>query len=276
LPKAKARELAMPLRERIVALGDGGTTTLEWWGERGPAVLCVHGITSSRKSWTKLGRRFAATHRFFAYDQRGHGDSAPLPGPMTLERSLADLSEVAAAIGEPIDALLGHSWGGAVALLGGKRLVPRRVVAIDPLVRVPAGTFAADYVDDLRPILSLPPEQREPAVRATVSHLDETEQLAKVHAMREMTIDCIERIGTENHVDEGAWDLREQLRAYPVPLLLAVAGVDSVIAPEDLAVLRGSLGPLAALDVFAEEGHSLHRTAFDEFAATLAAFLAVR
>jgi pimeloyl-ACP methyl ester carboxylesterase len=263
----------MTATERRIALGDGGTTTLEWWGERGPAVLCVHGITSSRRSWTKLGRRFAATHRFFAYDQRGHGDSAPLPGPMTLERSLADLAAVAAAIGEPIDTLLGHSWGGAVALLGGRRIAPARVVAIDPLLRVPAGTFAADYVDELRPILSLPPGEREPAVRATVAHLDETEQLAKVHAMREMTLECIARIGTENHVDEGAWDLREDLRAYPIPLLLAVAGIDSVIAPEDLAALRGSLGPLATLDVFPREGHSLHRTAFDEFALKLEAFL---
>jgi pimeloyl-ACP methyl ester carboxylesterase len=91
--------------------------------------------------------------------------------------------------------------------------------------------------------------------------------------MREMTLECIARIGTENHVDEGAWDLREDLRAYPIPLLLAVAGIDSVIAPEDLAALRGSLGPLATLDVFPREGHSLHRTAFDEFALKLEAFL---
>jgi hypothetical protein len=49
-----------------------------------------------------------------------------------------------------------------------------------------------------------------------------------------------------------------------------------VIAPEDLAELHDSLGPLAVLDIFAEEGHSLHRTAFDEFAATLETFLGVR
>ncbi len=264
----------MPPTERRITLDDGRVTTLEWWGGRGPAVLCVHGITSSRKSWTKLGRRFAATHRFFAYDQRGHGDSAPVTGPMTLERSLSDLAAVAEAIGEPIEALVGHSWGGAVALLGGRRLAPARVVAIDPLVRVPAGTFAADYVEELRPILSLPPHEREPAVRGTVNHLDEIEQLAKVHAMRDMQLESVARIGTENRADEGGWDLRDQLKAYPVPLLLAVAGIDSVIAPEDLAELRGTLGPRAELRIFADHGHSLHRTAFADFAATLEAFLA--
>lgn len=262
--------------ERRITLDDGTETTLERWGDRGPVVLCVHGITSSRKSWTKLGHRFAGTHRFFAYDQRGHGDSAPVPGPMTLERSLADLAAVAAALGEPVDALVGHSWGGAVALLGGRRIAPASVVAIDPLVRVPAGTFAADYVEELRPILALPPAEREPAVRNTVAHLDETEQLAKVHAMREMTIECIARIGTENNVDAGAWDLRERLRAYPVPLYLAVAGIDSVIEPEDVAELSTTLGPHAVLEIFANEGHSLHRTAFDAFATALAAFLSGR
>jgi pimeloyl-ACP methyl ester carboxylesterase len=259
----------MTARQRRITFDDGAETTLEWWGESGPSVLCVHGITSSRKSWAKLGRRFAATHRFFAFDQRGHGDSAETEGPMALGQSLADLATVAAAIGEPIDTLLGHSWGGAIALLGGLRIAPARVVAIDPLLRVPAGTFAADYVDELRPILSLPQDLRETAVRESVSHLDETEQLAKVHAMRRMTIECVARIGSENHVDDGAWDLREHLRDYPVPLYLAVAGIDSVIASGDVAALPETLGPLATLQIFPNEGHSLHRTAFDEFAAVL-------
>jgi pimeloyl-ACP methyl ester carboxylesterase len=265
----------MPAAERRITLDDGASTILERWGEGGPVVLCVHGITSSRKSWEKLGRRFCSTHRVYAYDQRGHGDSASVLGPMTLEQSLADLAAVAAAIGEPIDALVGHSWGGAVALLGGRRIAAARVIAIDPLLRVPAGSFAADYVDELRPILSLPPDEREPLVRALVDHLDETEQLAKVHAMRTMSIESVASIGRENLVDEGAWDLRERLSAYPVPLYLAIAGVDSVIAPEDVAALESLCGPRATLEVFANDGHSLHRTAFDEFASSLASFLSV-
>ncbi len=263
----------MTAEETRITLDDGATTTLEGWGERGPIVLCVHGITSSRKSWTKLGRRLADRHRVFAYDQRGHGDSAQIQGPMTLAQSLADLAAVAAVIGEPVEALVGHSWGGAVALLGGRTIAPARVVAIDPLLRVPAGTFAADYVEELRPILSLPPGERDADARALVGHLDETEQLAKAHAMRSMSLESVERIGTENRVDEGAWDLLASARDYPVPLYLAVAGIDSVLAPEDVATLRAGLGPRDVLDIFANEGHSLHRTAFEEFAAKLEAFL---
>lgn len=263
----------MSAEETSITHDDGATTTLESWGERGPVVLCVHGITSSRKSWTKLGRRLSGRYRVVAYDQRGHGDSAQIQGPMTLERSLADLAAVATVIGEPVAALVGHSWGGAVALLGGRRIAPTRVVAIDPLLRVPAGTFAADYVEELRPILSLPPGERDAAARALASHLDETEQIAKVHAMRAMSLESVARIGTENRVDEGAWDLLADARDYPVPLYLAVAGIDSVLAPEDVATLRAGLGPRDVLEVFANEGHSLQRTAFEEFAAKLEAFL---
>ncbi|MDQ6779717.1 MAG: alpha/beta hydrolase, partial [Candidatus Eremiobacteraeota bacterium] len=102
----------------MIALSDGAQTTLESWGKRGSAVLCVHGITSSRKAWLRTAHVLGERFRVFAYDQRGHGDSAAVTGNMSLERSLADVRDVAAAIGEPV-ALIGHSWGGAVVLLAG-------------------------------------------------------------------------------------------------------------------------------------------------------------
>ncbi|MDQ2858293.1 MAG: alpha/beta hydrolase, partial [Candidatus Eremiobacteraeota bacterium] len=84
--------------ERPIDLGEGATV-LETWGTSGPAMVCVHGITSSRRSWTRLGERLAPHCRVFAYDQRGHGDAATAPGPMTLERGVADLERVVAAVG---------------------------------------------------------------------------------------------------------------------------------------------------------------------------------
>jgi pimeloyl-ACP methyl ester carboxylesterase len=94
--------------ERAITFDDGATTVLESWGSSGPNVVCVHGITSSRKSWAQLAKRFELAYRIYAYDQRGHGDAAGVHGPMTLERSLCDLAEVVREIGQPIDALIGH------------------------------------------------------------------------------------------------------------------------------------------------------------------------
>jgi len=118
---------------RTIDLGDGDSTTLEQWGDSGPAVLCVHGITSSRKSWVRTAEGLAGSYRVFAYDQRGHGDSAAVTGPMTHAQSVHDLRAVSAAMGGEIFALLGHSWGGTIVLRGGRELACKRVIAIDPM-----------------------------------------------------------------------------------------------------------------------------------------------
>ncbi|MDQ6943208.1 MAG: alpha/beta fold hydrolase, partial [Candidatus Eremiobacteraeota bacterium] len=98
---------------RRVVLESGATTTVECWGDAGPAILCVHGISSSRRDFTRLGEALASTHRVFAYDQRGHGD-AETDAPLTLDALAADLRSVADSIGT-VAAVVGHSWGGAVA-----------------------------------------------------------------------------------------------------------------------------------------------------------------
>lgn len=235
-------------------------------------ILCVHGITSSRRSWTRFAEKFSSTHRVLAYDQRGHGDSAAIVGPMTLAQSLRDLRAVAASIGEPVDTLIGHSWGGAVALLGGLQIVPARAVAIDPMIVVPAGTFEAEYVDDLRAFFATPPAQREPLVREMYDGLAAVDVDAKLHAMTHMSVESLERLGRENNVDSGEWNLRERIAAYPLPLLVLVAGIESVISPDDLAFLRERGGPLVRIEIFENDGHNLHRSAFDAFARAVESF----
>jgi pimeloyl-ACP methyl ester carboxylesterase len=126
---------------RRVVLESGATTTVECWGEAGPAILCVHGIASSRRDFARLAEELASTHRVFAYDQRGHGDSETRE-PMRLDVLAADLRAVADSIGT-VAAVVGHSWGGAVALVGGPK-VARALVLIDPMIRVAPGAFAAD------------------------------------------------------------------------------------------------------------------------------------
>src|ERR1700686_2407479 len=128
----------MDTETRRVALESGATTTVECWGDAGPAILCVHGISSSRRDFTRLGEALASTHRVFAYDQRGHGD-AETAAPMTLDVLAADLRSVADSIGT-VAAVVGHSWGGAVALVGGPKIA-RALVLVDPMIRVAPGTF---------------------------------------------------------------------------------------------------------------------------------------
>jgi len=259
---------------RTVALADGESTTLEDWGGTGPILLCIHGIGSSRASWKRTADALAGSFRVFAYDQRGHGDSAKLWGPMTLDQSVADCVAVADAIAEPIRALVGHSWGGAVALLAGPKIATTSVVAIDPLIHQQPGTWYADYVHDLEPLLNTPPERRVEKIRAMFAGLPPVEIAAKVHALQHMSIRPIVRLGEQNRADMGLWDLRIDLRRYPLPLLLLLADpAESVVPESDLWILRETLGPNATIEVFEGEGHTLHRTAFERYVRSLTAFL---
>jgi pimeloyl-ACP methyl ester carboxylesterase len=260
--------------EHQITLDDGATTTLQSWGESGPAVICVHGITSSRKAWERTAQALSGSYRVYAYDQRGHGDSADIAGPMTLERSVGDLCNIAKVIGNEA-ALVGHSWGGAVALLGGREPFVTRVVAIDPMVRVAPNTWRQDYLEDTESLLALTPADMEEAVRQHASAWDEVDIAGKLHAVKRMRAEAIARLGSENDVQEGGWDLRGRLADYPKPLLILAAGPqDSVISQEDLDFIRRRSGPLVETRVFREQGHNLHRTAFDRFIAATKEFLA--
>lgn len=191
---------------------------------------------------------------------------------MTLAQSVRDLAVVARFARAPIDTIVGHSWGGAVALLGGLDLRPARVVAIDPMIAVPAGTFESEYVDDLRAFFALDPAVREPQIRAMYEGLAPVDVDAKLHAMATMNVASLEALGRENHVDGGGWDLRERIAAYPVPLLVLAAGIESVMSAADLAFLAERGGPNVRVRTFSNDGHNLHRTAFDEFADAVASF----
>jgi pimeloyl-ACP methyl ester carboxylesterase len=97
---------------------------------------------------------------------------------------------------------------------------------------------------------------------------------AKVHAMQHMSLKPIVRLGEQNAADFGRWDIRIALRRYPRRLLLLLADErESVVPFDELWILNETLGPLATLEIFEGEGHTLHRTAFDRYIKALAGFL---
>lgn len=246
---------------RKVALETGARTVVECWGDAGPAILCVHGISSSRRDFTRLGEALAGTHRVFAYDQRGHGDAADVDGSLALDALAADLRAVADSIGT-VAAVVGHSWGGAVALVGGPKIA-RALVLVDPMIRVAPRTFDTDYVVDLEPLLAhAPGKSRDAAVRTTFDAADERDREGKVHAMRALSIETLRKLGRDNHVDDGGWDLRPQLAALKIPTTILLAGDESVVAPGDLA----GASKTVRVEAFPGHGHTLHRSAFERFA----------
>ncbi len=260
--------------ESSVRLSDGAETTLQQWGESGPLVLGVHGVGGSRRGWARIGEHLAARLRVVAYDQRGHGDSSA-QSPMTLERILADLGDIVASLGEPVHALMGHSWGGAIAVIGGRRIdAVERVVAIDPMLRLGAGLWSTSVLREHRPALALPPDEREASIRRSYAALPEVEVASKLHATQRLSIDTLEALGADSEIEAGRWDHRSAVYDYPKPLLLALPDpTRSVVPPDERAELRRLGGPNVQFAVFDGAGHSLHREAFDRFVPVLESFL---
>ena len=258
--------------EHRIALDDGAHTIVERWGERGPVVLCVHGMTSSRKSWERLAQHLDGRYRVVAYDQRGHGDSAESNG-MALKRGIRDVEYVAKSLGEPIDLLIGHSWGGAIAIEAGLEMPVWRVAAIDPMIRQVDDSWYNEYLDELRDHFTLTGEERDARTRTDYADWHPVDVEAKVHAVRSMTITPIEALMLENPVE--AWDLRGPIARYDKSLLLAMAAPgESINDKATLAEIEAKHAPTVEIVSFPGAGHNLHRTKFDDFVRALDEFLA--
>jgi pimeloyl-ACP methyl ester carboxylesterase len=81
---------------------------------RGEAVICLHATTSSSRQWSALMERLAPQCHVLAPDLAGHGRTAWQDrGANALEE---DLALVEALAGGDAVHLVGHSYGGAVAL----------------------------------------------------------------------------------------------------------------------------------------------------------------
>ena len=107
-------------------------------------LVCLHGVTSHARHFTKLAERLADRFHVVALDLRGHGDS-PWEPPWHLEQHVADV--LASAPAEPA-AWLGHSFGGRIAYEAAAVAPGRidRLVLLDPAIRIPpdVGLAAAE------------------------------------------------------------------------------------------------------------------------------------
>ncbi|MCK6569957.1 alpha/beta hydrolase [Myxococcota bacterium] len=82
-------------------------------------ALVLHGILGSARNWAGFARRLAPRlpgWRLVLVDLRNHGDSHGQPPPHTLAACAADLVDLCAARGLEPEAVIGHSFGGKVAL----------------------------------------------------------------------------------------------------------------------------------------------------------------
>jgi pimeloyl-ACP methyl ester carboxylesterase len=97
--------------------GDGVRLHARDWGGDGPAVVLLHGLASNCRIWDGVAPLLvAAGLRTVAVDQRGHGESEQPDHGYDFATVGRDLEAAIGALGLGRALLVGHSWGGNVAL----------------------------------------------------------------------------------------------------------------------------------------------------------------
>jgi pimeloyl-ACP methyl ester carboxylesterase len=102
----------------------------------GEPVILVHCSSASHREWTGLIAAIDSTHRVLAPDLVGYGKSDPWPAgdPFDAQADVNILLGLANLVDAPVH-LVGHSYGGAIALEAARLLGPRvkSLVLIEPV-----------------------------------------------------------------------------------------------------------------------------------------------
>lgn len=139
-----------PLHSLVVS-GEAQTDARRW-------ALVLHGVYGRGRNWSSVAKQVAARRPEWAFrlvDLRLHGESPALAPPHTIAAAAGDVVRLAAArqaAGEQVRSLIGHSFGGKVALAAATDLDGLdQVWMIDstPAAREPGGS-AWEMLDIIR------------------------------------------------------------------------------------------------------------------------------
>ncbi len=118
--------------ERITA-PDGASIVLHTTGT-GPGVVLVHGGGVIVDVYRRLVDRLATRFTVHAYNRRGRADAPARREPYSIEQEVEDLGAVLAHTGARD--VIGHSYGGFIALRAALRLPVGRLALYDPALAI--------------------------------------------------------------------------------------------------------------------------------------------
>ncbi|MGH2825822.1 MAG: alpha/beta fold hydrolase [Actinomycetota bacterium] len=232
------------------------------WGERGPRALLIHGLTSSARSWWRLGAEMArAGYRVDAPDLRGHGDS-----PRGNDYLLASYATDVLALEREWDVVVGHSLGGAIAAIAQTTdpSFATRLVLEDPLLSLSEPeSFNTEYVKPFE-------DPSAGAVLAQYPRWHPQDARIKAEALEASSPEVVRRTALENQ----PWDLVPLAMEVDCPTLLIAADPDenALVTPE-MGEGIAAANPHVTFRVLAGAGHSLHRDSYGAFWQVLHGYL---
>ncbi len=146
------------------------------------SAFVLHGALGSGQNWTRFIQRLVAErpdYRYVLVDLRHHGQSSGAPPPNTVSACAADLGALAEARGASPRVVIGHSFGGKVAVEYARQGSPEleQVWVLDAVVGAQPEHETGEIAAVMHAVRSVP----MPALsrRDVVAHLHEQCRLSK-------------------------------------------------------------------------------------------------
>lgn len=249
----------------------------------GPDVILLHGASGNLREW-EFGLRAAlqGSFRVTAIDRPGHGYSDVIAGNAHLSNSAAHLRAAVDALGIKDFILVGHSYGGSVALAWALQAAPRGMMLIsapslpwpgklDPWYRMNENPFVSNIL------------VRVAAVLVPMSYINTA--VRHVFAPAAVPADYLRRMGLAltlrprsmranvAQVNALLGDIRGQMADYHhlnMPIELIHGDRDTIVPAAIHSIpLAGAL-PHAHLTLINGAGHMPHHSHMDQVIAVLA------
>ena len=268
-------------QSHVIDLPDGRFHYLSWSEERSelPAALLLHGITSSALSWVRVGPALADRYRVYALDMRGHGDSIkPSKGAYSLRHTADDAAAFIDILGLDRPLLMGHSWGGATAMVlasGFESSKPAplfsKVILEDPAYNfgLPGSAEKAiSYAQDI----GRPADVLRVEITADNPSWAAVDVEGKIDALHKVTRESVISVFAEAGEEGDLLPLLAHITA-PTLLLRADAALNTTLDDDAWARAKRYLSPSSRAVQINGASHNIHRSTFDAFMQAVNDFL---
>ncbi|HKZ06247.1 MAG TPA: alpha/beta hydrolase [Methylomirabilota bacterium] len=229
---------------------DGVTLSFVHTGTGAP-VFCLHSSGGSGGQWKRLGAELSPRYHVLAPDLHGHGGTSPWPyaRPLRLSDEVALVEPLLTALPSPVH-LIGHSYGGAVALK----------LALAAPARLRSLTL-------IEPVLfALLDPQNDPSDYLEVSQIAEN----TVRAVRAGQPAAAARLFVDYWSGAGAWaGLPDHARAVVERSIPAVARHWEAVLGDGMTLADLSAFPVPTLLLAGDHGPRPARRVTERLAATL-------
>ncbi|WP_447979240.1 alpha/beta fold hydrolase [Candidatus Nitrospira bockiana] len=243
---------------------------------RGIPIVFLHAFPLSRAMWDPQRAALSRRCRVIALDLRGHGESAPLTGPFTLDDLADDVNGLLAHLSIPQAVLAGLSMGGYVAFAFCRRHAARLKALILADTRAQAdtpegreGRFKMIEAAETRGPEAVA-EEMLPKLLSPKTRDGRPDLVARVRSIILGT--PVATIAADLKAMAARPDSTPMLATIACPTLVLVGEEDRATPPSDARLMAAGI-PGARLVTIPEAAHLANVEAPDRFNDAVASFL---